>query len=142
MNTTVPVLWRPNGRTDLQVPTGEFGAAAQAVNDKGDVAGYSFGPNGNSAFLWRNGQVTALGTLPGSTGARAMGINNDGQVVGNTDFDAFVWQNGTMTALPALVRADAGTGSGAADINNLGQIAGHSDSSVDGFIQHAVIWTP
>ena len=85
--------------------------------------------------------MTALGTLPGSTGARAMGINNDGQVVGNTDFDAFVWQNGKMTALPALVPAGAGTGSGAADINNHGQIVGQSESSADGFTQHAVIWT-
>jgi len=136
MNSMVPVLWRHGGRTDLPVPVGEFGAAAQAVNDEGEVAGYSFGPAGNSAFLWQDGRVTALGTLPGSTSARAYGINNDGQVVGDTDFDAFRWQNGQMTALPDLVST-----SSAADINNLGQIVGHSATTAEGANAHAVLWT-
>jgi probable HAF family extracellular repeat protein len=124
-------------RTDLPVPAGEFGAAAQAVNDKGEVAGYSIGPASNSAFLWQNGRATALGTLPGSTSARAFGINNHGQVVGNTDYDAFLWHNGQMTALPGLLS----TGGSAADINNLGQIVGSSATTTDGGNLHAVLWT-
>jgi probable HAF family extracellular repeat protein len=103
------------------VPAGEFSATAQAVNDAGDVAGYSVGPTGGSAFLWRDRQVTALGTLPGSTGATALGINEDAQVVGNTDYGAFLWQDGQMTALPDLIST-----SRAVDINNHGQSAGSS----------------
>jgi hypothetical protein len=34
----------PQAEQPEPVPAGEFGAVPQAVNDKGEVAGYSYGP--------------------------------------------------------------------------------------------------
>ncbi len=117
--------------TTLPLPSGEFAAQAQAINGKGDAAGYSIGPSGDSAFLRRHGKPTALGNFPGATNAVAFGINDNDDVVGYTDYDAFLWRHGTMSALPRL----AGGTSGAADVNNLGQMVGSGAANQRGRLQ-------
>lgn len=109
---------------------------ATAVNNSGQVAGYSFTP-GNAiyrAFVTGPNGVGFfdLGTLPGTTNSIANGINDSGMVVGNS-----------YTALPptqfnftsAFITGPNGTGmsalgdinSWAYGINNAGQVTGASN---------------
>ena len=63
--------------------TGGYAGTGEAVNDRGDVAGYSFTSAGaRHAFVWtHNRGMKDLGTLGGEESA-AMGINAKGDVAG------------------------------------------------------------
>jgi probable HAF family extracellular repeat protein len=88
-----------------------YGASgAYAINDRGQVVGYSAAgwPNFSCCrgFLWDAGQMQDLGSLrpDGSGNVVAWDINNAGQVVGyssspNSTKSAFLWQNGVMQDL-------------------------------------------
>jgi probable HAF family extracellular repeat protein len=107
----------------------------QAINDLGQVAGRSLGPNGQHAFLWQNGTMTDLGTFsPGDIESSGLGINNHGDVVGYSyGSGAVLWRNGQVIHLGALGKASI-----AYAINDAGQIVG---SSVPwGYEYHAVLW--
>ena len=60
-----------------------YGSSANAINDRGQVVGYSGTSNGLSlhAFRWEKGKMTDLGTLGGSYSS-ANAINERGDVVG------------------------------------------------------------
>lgn len=125
-------------------------SSATAVNDAGQVVGWSDGPdNGYIAFVvtpadvdadgspeWfvdansdgANDRMVSLGTL-GGTNSWARAINADGLIVGEADTadgttQAFIWRpsTGTMESLGTLGGAD----SSAAAINNHGQVVGWS----------------
>ena len=50
-----------------------------AINNAGDVVGYSKGPSGMRAFLWtKGGGMQELGILPGGNSSRALAINDSG----------------------------------------------------------------
>jgi len=76
-------------------------AQATAINDNGQVVGWSDNPA--RAFLWENGVMIDLGTLGGYS--RPTDINNDGQVVGLSTVDGsetwhpFLWSDGVMSDL-------------------------------------------
>jgi probable HAF family extracellular repeat protein len=57
---------------------------AQAINDRGQVAGFSriAGDSALHAFLYDRGTLKDLGTLPGAVDGQAVDINNHGVVVG------------------------------------------------------------
>ena len=108
--------------------------SGNAVNDAGQVVGYTFPPR---AFLWSAGTgMKDLGTLaaPYNSGSEALGINLSGQIVGTSwdyplpgDFQyrAFLYSNGTMEDLNNLTSLPAGwTLEQATAINNSGQIVG------------------
>lgn len=117
-----------------------YPAHAEAVNDRGDVAGYHWGGGsmGNPhGFLWRHGQVTQI-TQTGSPSVMVYGINNWAQVVGVGHLGGFVWQQGTMTRLPGLLPGLSGV---PYDINDRGQVVGASATQADGLVSHAVVWT-
>src|SRR5437773_2647028 len=83
------------------IDLGTLGGAtsvAAAVNDRGQVVGYSMtAANTWHGFLWQDGRMTDLGV----TSARD--INNRGQIVGGTvvgtEFHAYRWQGGVVTDL-------------------------------------------
>ena len=98
-------------------------ASATAINDTGQVVGYSDpksstgAPHADNphAFLYSGGQMIDLGVLPGTTRSFADGINNVGDVVGistveedpDTPYvlDAFLYENGAMIDLNSLLPA-------------------------------------
>ena len=104
--------------------------APSDINNRGQVVGLAFSPDGILAFLWQNGVATNLGTLAPDVFSIATGINEKGQVVGHScdaDFScrAFLWQDGTMTELNTLVHdPNAPFLENANSINSRGQIAG------------------
>jgi hypothetical protein len=79
-------------------------STAVAINDLGDIAGFSGQDNGVDYVGWilRNGQYTMLGSFPGFRGCKPVAINNAGVVVGMTttvDFsyqrDSWAWSSST-----------------------------------------------
>ena len=101
---------------------------ATALNEAGQVVGYSSGAGVMHAFLWteRDG-MEDLGTLPGGTNSRALYINSSGQVVGGSDSShgprAFLWtRNAGMRDLNDLVDIPGLELLEALRINRFGQI--------------------
>jgi len=154
-------LWQNGGITDLgTLPEGGYESAANAVNSRGQVAGYAMNtiPDSNSltlfinylppwgqvrAFLWdeKNG-MQDLGTL-GGTDALAAHINEPGQVMGwsytsTTQSGAcspfalgsFIWEKEKGMT---NVGSLGGTCTVAQDFNNRGQVVGYSLLTGDTF---------
>ncbi len=102
---------------------------ALAVNDQGQVVGWSETGTATRAFIWDSLHgMRALGTLGGAN-SRAYAINSAGQVVGEADTPdathAFVWEpGGGLRDLGTL----GGANSGALHINNHGQIVGWAET--------------
>ena len=106
-------------------------SSASAINDRGQIAGYSTTAQGAThAYLMNNGVATDLGTLGGEQ-SWAMAVNNSGQVVGtsltsnDSAYSAFLYEHGAMYDLNQLIadpfpRPSLST---AQDINDFGQIA-------------------
>lgn len=114
--------------TDLGTFPGAFTSAAVAINDAGQVAGYSTiaGNEGvTHAFRYSDGVMTDLGTLGGETSA-ALALSNAGLVIGYSnitpqgDFHGFVSDGEHMTDLGTL----GGNWSYPTGINSAGQIVG------------------
>jgi probable HAF family extracellular repeat protein len=137
-NLPTPVhacLWDHGQVTDLGTLGGT--ARALAINDQGDVAGYSFtAAAGGSirAFLWHAGHLQDLGTLGGET-SQATGIDERGVIVGSAQLPSGVthavrWLGGAITDLGTQAPEAV---SYASAINAAGQIVG----GIDG---HAALW--
>lgn len=101
-----------------------------AMNNAGQIIGYSLSNMDDHAFLWENGVMTDLGTLSGLV-SYAYALNDNGQVVGWASVSGLVrmhavlWNNGAMTDLGTLGSSE----SYANKINNSGQIIGSSSDS-------------
>ena len=125
-------------------------SAAFYVNERGQVAGYSYTnstPNPTTGvptldpFLWERGRMRDLGTLGGTVGYPAS-MNNRGQVVGQSNLA------GDQTAHPFLSKRrkrmiDLGTLGGtfgrANWINQAGEVVGLSSPPGDGGV-FAFLW--
>jgi probable HAF family extracellular repeat protein len=121
--------------TDLGNLGGSY-SYGNAINNTGQVTGYSDTPSGNHAFLFSNGQMTDLGTLAGFTQSAGNGINNAGQVTGSSNNfgvfsgHAFLYSNGQMTDLGTLDASGSPNAYSYGNaINNAGQITGVSTTS-------------
>lgn len=122
------------GGTIATNQNGEPTSAAAAVNDVGEVVGYSLLADNKSthAFLYRNGTMTDL--TPNFYFSMAVGINNSGVIIGNyaktatSKIRAFTYSNGTLTDLIP----DVDTSSARA-INNKCQVIGSIGNGNDSY---------
>ena len=128
----------------LELLPGDNGGLAFAINEGGEVAGYSTGKAGERAVWWDlHGNPKPLESPPGLT-SRALGLNDKGDIVGVTGsgrLQGLLWPNkGHLVKLGTLSGA---TGSQAVSINERGEIAGFADG-IDGvpYRTRAVMWTP
>ena len=123
-------LWQDGKMRDLgTLPGSRTGSRAAAINDRGQIAGTSWGTNRwtTHAVLWENGTVHDLGTLGGKW-SYATAINNRGQVVGvsatnDGEWHGFLWQNGRMRDIDDF-RPSATNDRG--QVVGLGRLPGHS----------------
>jgi probable HAF family extracellular repeat protein len=123
---------------------GGSSSAAYAINDRGQVVGYSStsGDVSYHAFLWdaQNG-MQDLGTLPGGERvSTAYGINDRGQVVGRSltmagPVHAFLRSH--RQGMQDLGTLGGDPSSEALGINNRGQVVG---TSFDTGSEHAFLW--
>lgn len=115
---------------DLGALPGDSSSVAWAINENGDVVGWSTGPNGTRAFVFTNVRgMVALPGLPNRPRTVARDINDAGVIVGSanaggTDLGhAVLWSGGSVQDLGTL-----GTGyySEAWGVNAFGQVVGWS----------------
>jgi len=136
------------GMMPLNALTGGLNSTATAINNVGQIAGYS--SSGGQALNWHacwwpipKGVIpTDLGTLPGYVASSAYGINLHGEVVGDSSnagtTHAFLWTSATgMKDLGLLNNAFR---TSARAINDSGEVVGIAFSS-NGDPYHAFIWT-
>ena len=138
-------LRQPNGKLTVLGTFGALQAVPMAINDRGQIAGWTNEIDRIRAFLLQPGSRTPqdLGSLGPDTFARATSINNLGQVVGHsglTNSDpfpshAFLYSEGRMRDLGTM----GGITSTALGINNLGQIVGWSTLASSESVEHAFV---
>jgi probable HAF family extracellular repeat protein len=158
-NVSHALGWQDGQSTDLGAlsPSDENCSIAQAINDRGDMAGNS--ENGlidpvvglieMRAVTWKNGNISDLGTF-GGTWSGSFSTNNKSEIAGfalntvpdqfsmfylgifgssnGTQTRAFLWEKGKMNDLGTLGGPDAFAGI----VNKHGQVAGTSYTN----------WTP
>jgi probable HAF family extracellular repeat protein len=118
---------------------GDFANTAFAINNAGQVAGFSNAPTGHHAWRWTEGVLDDIGSVGGPF-MHARDINELGQVVGfgNDDGGLWVgwrWDGGSMETIPSL----GGDGSRAWGINDLSEVVG--DAQIPSNFWNAILWT-
>ena len=130
---------------DLGVLPGHSSSIAWGINQKGDVVGWSMGPDGTSAFLYTDATgLVKLPALPDRPRAIARDLNDVGQIVGTANAGgvdlghAVLWTNGSIKDLGTL-----GTGSYSEGwaVNNFGQVVGSSYTNGASFGVHGFLFT-
>ena len=142
---THAVLWRQGTLIDLggfaggqpSVGTGVL-SIAHALDDAGDVVGWSAAPGGSRAARWRGGAVLPLGTALAGVGSVATGIDDLGVVVGSApvrgERHAVAWRDGSEIDLGTL-----GGAAGAVLAVAGGTVVGRSTTSAGQ--TRATVWT-
>ena len=118
-----------------------------AINERGQVAGWTEVDGRSRAVLWQNGRLKHLGVLPGHFESRAVDVNERGQVVGVSwkrgtipaqTGRAFLWDDGRLRDLGLIPGWTAGEPIG---INGRGQVAGATRrGALEYGISRAVLW--
>ncbi len=141
--------------TDLGTLTESPSSGAEAINESGQIVGWSgSGPDAGDTrgFIWQDGEMTDLGAFGDEEYSRAFDVNGSAQVVGESSYPvgpngngatkAFRWQNGQMTDLGALLAAPDEE-SHAYATNDSGQVVGKSKAQdqTGGFWDHAFLYS-
>jgi probable HAF family extracellular repeat protein len=143
------VLWDNGTVTSLGSLGGTMGKAG-AINDRGEVAGFSSLPGDSSvhSFLWtREEGMRDLGALGADYLGDPAGINNNTQVVGGScdtagNCRAFLWEKNVLSDLNDLVAADSPLYlMYALGINDAGEIVGFALQKGTGEV-HAYVASP
>ena len=157
-------LWDHGTVTDLGAFDGDFHAsAAQAINDRGEVMGWSQNENIQAAFIWRAGVMTRLEDAPrGADDYFPQAMSQRGHVVGwgfvptcvanacYGDEHAILWRDGVVIDLgtlpnpmPPEVDEFCLKCSSPQSVNTRGDVAGTAYSSDPAYFnqRHAVVWT-
>jgi probable HAF family extracellular repeat protein len=122
----------------IELAEGDFSNVATAVNDAGQVAGYSNAPSGNHAWRWTEGVLEDLGDVGGVV-MRARAINELGHVAGYGNDDRGVWIGWTWDgALLDPIDPLGGLGSRAWGINDVGLTVG--DGQIPSAVWNALSW--
>jgi probable HAF family extracellular repeat protein len=140
------ILWSPSGTaTVLQDIGGQGVSFAEAINDAGQIVGYSETANGYEAVLWQpTGKALVLQDAGGGGVSFAEAINDAGQIVGVSKTasggqDAVLW---SPTGRATVLQDVGGAGISVANaINDAGQSVGVSFRNIDGMLD-AVLWSP
>jgi len=143
IDTVTAFSWERGEFTEIG-SLGGYSTLPAAMNDKGQVVGYSATSTGEKhAFFWDRGVMTDLSSA-GEWG-RALGINQQGQVVGEAGAPGgdwvsvpFIWERGARTLLPIRAPAVRGSTSMAVAINNRGDILGSTFEPND--VRSAYLW--
>jgi probable HAF family extracellular repeat protein len=122
--------WEDGKMTPLEPPAGTTVSHGLAINDAGDVVGFSYDPSTfprTRATLWQGTTAVSLGEVPGGVYYRTWGVNNHLQAVGGVDGQepgsrrAFISDNGRMSLLNHLTNGEWDMIE-AVGINDAGQI--------------------
>jgi probable HAF family extracellular repeat protein len=140
---TRAVLWRNGVITDLGTLPGGSQSIAEAVNDRGEIAGESWtaGDTEIHPVVWSRGHPYELGSLGGRQG-QSTGIGPSGQVVGwseTPDGEAhpFLWTRGRMLDLDPA----GGRFTWDVSINAAGQVVYGRGGGTDGpELPHGYTW--
>ncbi len=110
------LLWQNGTITNLGSLGGQGWNTPMAINQRGDIVGFSDLPGDVSggvltpnfhAFIWtkESGKMTDIGVLPGDTLSEALDINDQGQVVGVSfpSGHAFIYENNQIRDLNSLL---------------------------------------
>ena len=143
------VLWQQRKRIPLVPhPTRECaGSTASAINDRGQVAGWTFTDacnapqNKDRAFVWQNGKTTFLNPLRGESFGQATTINAAGQLAGWSETDkgtrhAVLWGNDRRARDLGTL---GGKSSSALGMNAHGHVVGWSETKSGE--RHAFLWS-
>jgi probable HAF family extracellular repeat protein len=107
--------WEDGQMTQLNPPAGTTVSHGLAINDAGDVVGFSYNPSTfplTRATLWQGTTAVSLGEVPGGVYYRTWGVNNHLQAVGGVDGQepgsrrAFISENGRMSLLNHLTNGE------------------------------------
>jgi probable HAF family extracellular repeat protein len=133
MSATHAVLWENGTITDLKSLGGSAWNTPSAINNRGQVVGFSENTDSNiHAFFWtKRGGIQDLKTVDGDSVSFAYAINERGQVVGQSlggpyGTRAFIWENGVMTDLNCLTPPGSPYLLYANDIDDSGRITGEA----------------
>ena len=122
-----PPLWKKDSIHELPTIPGDTHGQVDAINDKGQAAGFTYDCQTGSyhPVLWQNGKATDITVA--DLGLEPDDINNREEVTGTggdaNGEHAFLWKDGVATILETLPDTVESHGN---SINDKGQVAGQS----------------